>query len=179
MRNLIKIFSQYAFFATISVLAISLGCQQIVVSEPKQADFKVWVHVLSDKISVSIVNISSNDMLLEVSNMGIGYLMKYESTTRQWVVFDDSFCMPTRADPYSGLHILEASRLSNPSMTHSHSIFSFTIEKPNDFLTLQFFEVIFRAIPLSNKNALVIKNAHDVECSKKQYRLSCGSFEPK
>ena len=174
MQNRIKIFSQDVFEIVPYIYMMAtllLGCQCAKIAEEEQVDLRLWAHAYANKISASIVNYSlTHDMLLEVNSVaGLGYRMEYVSLSNRWVICDNSHG-EIRLYPENGLHALRASSAVKDGTVSGDSIFSFKIDKPNDFLELRSLEVYFRAIPLAN--ALAVERAHELDNALRQYSIA-------
>jgi len=170
MQSLGNRWPRCVLLIAISMCAALQSCRHIGVVDEEKENFDLWVRVLADKIDVSIVNVSSADMLLEVGNMGIGYLLSYKSAITCWATYDDNFYVPANVTPLGSLHVLQARGFEKRNTVHPLSLFSFTIEKPVEFEEIQCLEIVFRAIPLAN--AFTVKDVHTLNNALHKYRLT-------
>jgi len=167
-------FFKHFHFFTIALCATLYGCQHVVTCKHnnkevneyarfQNTDFWFEVKESENKLIITLKNISSNDMFLQVFNGKTGYNLQYESTTNQnesvghlfWddinPLFVEFIVLPPTYNP--GKELIYG------------TYYWFQIEKPENFIKLNSLTLFINATPMSNlysvKNRITFMSIFD------------------
>ena len=171
-------FFRYFQIFAIGLLTTMYSCRHInpsysvkqkinFIDNDTNTDFKMNVNVEDDNIRITLINISSQDMLLEISYDKLNYLMKYK-TVIDIKEISDMILFEGAYTPFSVFHVL-GFKMKDTNWVTRYMYYSFLIKKPNDFINLESIQIDFRAIPLSAISN--VKKGDDLARQLNHYQL--------